>query len=170
MNREMNHVKEQLDEIVALLEKGYSETEIMNRLGVSTSDWQKYKRTHPEFKKKMDGIKESRACQIYEIVWSLARGYDYEDSTTVTKKDKNGIEIISHITYKRHVPPSLDACVLLLETMNKGSVFEGTLNRSLLESNLLKAYEPAKGQPGYSYTHMVHKSNSRRDGAGGQLC
>jgi len=117
VNKEMSHVEEQLDEIAALLSKGFSETEIAHRLGVSIEDWQEYKRAHPGFKAKMSGVKEANVSRIHEIIWSLAQGYDYQDRTVIKKIDANGNETVSHITHRKHVPPNLDACLAMLKIM-----------------------------------------------------
>ena len=158
----MTHVEEQLDEIVALLEKGFSVKEIMHRLGVSTSDWQEYQRTHPKFKKKMDGIKKARICQLHEIMWTLAQGYDYQDTTTVTKVNRDGNEVTTYISYKRHVPPSLDACVALLEFLENSKAFETADCLPLSSASSPKAYEPSKEPLCFSTAHTELKPGGRK--------
>ena len=109
-----SHIKPQFADVEKWLNQGLTEKQVAKRLGVAYSSWNDYKVKYLEFS---ELLKKKRVGLIDEVRGALAKralGYDYEETTTSIRKE-NGKEVQVIEKKKKHQPPDVVACHLLLK-------------------------------------------------------
>lgn len=131
------HVKPRFADIEKWLNHGATEKQVAQRLGVAYSSFNDYKNKYPEF---LEVLKKRRDGLIDDVRGALVKralGYEYEEVTTsIRQAGDQEVKIIEK--KKRHQPPDVGACHLLLKNLDetwRNDDFE-TLKRKAKEIEL----------------------------------
>lgn len=111
-------VEEKLMLVQKWCRDGLSEAQIAKNLGVAMSTFSEYKNKHPEL---MEALKKGKEVFITELENALAKkalGYDYEEEKEYIKYE-DGREIRYKEVTKKHQPPDVAACSILLKNKDK---------------------------------------------------
>lgn len=79
------NIDNQAKEILALLEKGLSQTEIHEITGLSIENWQHNKKHCPKFAEGVEMLVNRHVGMLRKSLWKIALGYEY-DETVVTER------------------------------------------------------------------------------------
>lgn len=113
-----SHVEPYFDDIDKWLNQGMTEKQVAQRLGVAYSSFNDYKNRFPEF---LELIKKKRVGLIDDLKGALVKralGYDYEEVTTsIRQVDGKEVKVIEK--KKKHQPPDVGACHLLLKNLDE---------------------------------------------------
>jgi len=140
---------EQINNKLALVEKwtreGLTEKQICKNLGIGKSTFSEYKNIHSEL---LDAIKRGKVIAITEVenaLFKRALGYDYEEIKTSIRM-VDGTETKYTEKTRKHIPPDVGACAILLKNKDRGNWADNPmkldLEREFLE--LRKQIEEAK--------------------------
>lgn len=117
-NRYETHVRPHLKDIRVWI-KSLSEAQIAKKLGISTSALTNYKKNYPELLKALRSGTEELKEELKESLKMKAKGFTYEETRTIEKKDENGNVIGTTVeTYKKYAPPDTGAIHLLLKNID----------------------------------------------------
>lgn len=103
------------EQIKMLIQEGWTDTKILNFLGVSELTWHKWKKDHPELSKLNDWKREFTG-KIERSLAAVAVGYEHPEEKIFLGP---GGKIVTHETTK-HYPPSVDAIKYWLNNQKKG--------------------------------------------------
>ncbi len=96
-------VKPFLQDIERYARCGVTEGELCAFYGVGKTQWAKYKKDNPELSETLYKAKAELKTDLINKSYNVAMGYDYEEETTVTLKDKQGNVTGSKTTkFRRH--------------------------------------------------------------------
>ena len=112
-------VKPYLDEIRNAVKSGATVEEVAKAFDLAPSTLFRYQSEHPELK---DAFTRGRARIIFDIKAALlkkALGFHYEEEKVVSKKDKDGENVVGVEKIKRYCPPSETAAAMLLRNYDK---------------------------------------------------
>ncbi|HUV65539.1 MAG TPA: hypothetical protein VMW24_16700, partial [Sedimentisphaerales bacterium] len=104
--------------IMGWMRSGMTEKSIAKTLGVGVSTWEHYKATKPEFREQIRKGQQDIAALCVNNLWKRAKGYDYEETTVETIKEKNeqGKMVIVKTNTKtvtKHMAPDVGANIFL---------------------------------------------------------
>jgi len=109
---------------IPLIEKwsrdGLNEKQICKNLGIAVSTFENYKTKHKEL---VEALKRGKAVPIMEIenaLYRRATGYEYEEVKTYIKLEGDR-EVKYTEKIKKHLPPDVAACFILLKNKDKGN-------------------------------------------------
>lgn len=139
-------VKPYLEEIRKAVEAGATVEEIAKAFGISQSTIYKYKSTIKEFSDAFARGREKVVIDIKAALLKKALGFEFQETKTVGRKDKEGENIVLVEKYKRYSPPSETAAAMLLrnydpEWLDRDNVStrlkqqEMDLRKAIAESN-----------------------------------
>ena len=114
-----SEIKPHIEEIRQAVQAGATVEEIAEAFGMAASTIHKYKSQKKELK---DAFAHGRKQVVFKIKAALlkkALGFDYEESKSVGRKDKNGENIILVEKYKRYCVPSETAAAMLLRNYDE---------------------------------------------------
>ncbi len=98
-----NKVKPYLADIERYMRCGVTEGQLCLYYGVGKTQWVQYKKDNPELTEILCKGKNASRVDLSNKAFTVAMGYDYEETTTVTFKDKQGnVTGSKTTTYKRH--------------------------------------------------------------------
>ena len=133
---------------LALIEKwardGLTEAQISANLGISRTTFNEYKKLYPDL---LDTLKRGREVDIAFIENALvkrARGYEYEEIKTYIKKEEDGRTITYTEKTKKHLPPDVGACAIILKNRGDYTNDKALLELKKQELELKKMMEEAK--------------------------
>jgi transcriptional regulator with XRE-family HTH domain len=99
---------------------GLTEEQICKNLGISKNTMNRYKNEHSDFLKAIKRGKEVAITEIENALFKRALGYEYEEVKTYIKLD-DGKEIRYTEKTRKHVPPDVAACSILLKNKDRGN-------------------------------------------------
>lgn len=85
-----NKVKPYLADIEKYARCGVTEGQICEFYGVGKTQWVQYKKDNPELNEILLKAKNQLKTDLINRAYQIAIGYEYEETTTVTYKDKDG--------------------------------------------------------------------------------
>ena len=92
--------------------------QIATKLGVSKTALYNYAKKYPELEAALSAAKVSLVDDLKNSIKRRALGYDYEETTVrETDSEKDGHTIVT-TTVKKHMPPDLGSCHLLLKNLD----------------------------------------------------
>ena len=92
--------------------------QIAAKLGVSKTALYNYANKYPDLEAALSAGKTSLVDALKNTIKRRALGYDYEETTTrITDSEKDGRTVVT-TTVKKHVPPDLGSCHLLLKNLD----------------------------------------------------
>lgn len=92
-----------LKEVERYIRCGVTEGQVAEYYHVGKTSWAKYKKDYPEFAELLCKAKREFKTDLINRAYQVAMGYDYEEETTVTIKDKAGNVTGTKTTkHKRH--------------------------------------------------------------------
>lgn len=98
-----NKVKPYLAEIEKYTRCGVTEGQLCEFLGVGKTQWAQYKKNNPELTETLLKAKNQLKTDLINRAYQIAIGYEYEETTTVEYKDKDGkVTGTKTATYKRY--------------------------------------------------------------------
>lgn len=109
---------------------GLTESQIAANLGISRSSLSAFKHRYPEF---LDAINRGKAVAVTELENALFRralGYDFE-VTKVSIRVIDGREVKYTEKTKKHLPPDVAACFLLLKNKDRENWCDNPAKRDL---------------------------------------
>ena len=102
-NQYANKVKPYLTDIEKYVRCGVTEGQLCEFYGVGKTQWAQYKKDNPELNETLLKAKNQLKTDLINRAYQVAIGYEYEETTTVTYKDKDGnITGTKTTTYKRY--------------------------------------------------------------------
>lgn len=114
----------QVQEKLMLIEKwardGLTEEQICKNLGVSVNAFNIYKKQYPELKESLKKGREIIITEIENALIKRALGYEYEEIKTSIRMI-DGKETKYTEKTKRHIPPDVGACAILLKNKDRGN-------------------------------------------------
>lgn len=111
------HVEPYLDQIPEWY-KTMTVRQIAVKLGISKTTLYNYAQKYPELEAALSAGKTSLVDDLKNSIKRRALGYDYEETTVrETYSKKNGHETVT-TTVKKHIPPDLGSCHLLLKNLD----------------------------------------------------
>ena len=104
------NVKPRLFEIRGWCRDGYTDIQMCEALGISTTTFCKYKHQHPSLVQALKINKEIADLTIENSLFKRARGYSYMEVTTKTKRDADGnVMHTTTDTVEKEYPPETKA-------------------------------------------------------------
>lgn len=85
-----NKVEPYLTDIEKYVRCGVTEGQICEFYGVGKTQWAQYKKNNPELNEILLKAKNQLKTDLINRAYQVAIGYEYEETTTVTYKDKDG--------------------------------------------------------------------------------
>lgn len=140
-----DYILSKLDEIKKLASNGYSEKEIIKKLGIASSTYYKYK---SELKELTDSILVGRDEAIKElenITYKTAMGFEYKEEKMVIQLDEDGnpTKRVKEV-YTKYQPPNPAQQQYLLNNWTKGKYTKDPLTAKFKEEELKLKKESAK--------------------------
>ena len=109
------HVKPYLAEIKTYIEKGATEKDIIEWLGIASSTFYEHKLKYPELKESLDRPKKESVMKVKNALLQRALGYTYQEKKQYLTKDKEtGKETLRVETFEKHCPPDVGAISMYL--------------------------------------------------------
>ena len=96
--------------VCRLFEKGYTETQIADELGISAATLKIWKKQHPEFADSLRGGTDVVDALVEGAVLKRALGYDYEELVFDRKDDAVWVK-----KTQKHIPPDVSAATFWLK-------------------------------------------------------
>lgn len=100
-------------------QEGLSEKDVAARLGITQQTLENYKNRYPEFKEAMQEAKAAIVSDVFSALLKRAKGYDYEEIKVYNKEDGEGNITQYTERTRKHEPPSVAACSLLLKNLDR---------------------------------------------------
>ena len=140
-------IKPHLDDIRCAIEAGATIEEIAETFGVNKSTLYEYKKKYSEFSELFACGRKVIVYKIKNALLKKALGFEYEEESRITRKDKNGEDVVSTETKKKYCPPSETAAAMLLRNYDKEwrDVDKATAEIKQQEAKIRK--EIAKSEP-----------------------
>lgn len=101
------------------IQDGLCEKDIAAKLGISTTTLETYKQKYPEFKAALQEAKAAVVSDVFAALLKRAKGYDYEEKKVYRKVDDEGKETEYTEVTRKHEPPNVAACSLLLKNLDR---------------------------------------------------
>lgn len=114
-------VQPKLPSIEKWTREGLTQDQIAKNLGVGVSTFRKYINDHEEL---LEAINKGRVIAVAEVenaLFKRALGYDYEETKTSLKLNDDGSATESTETMRKHLPPDVAACFILLKNKDRGN-------------------------------------------------
>ena len=116
-NKDEPHVKPYLDKIQAWYEE-FDERQIATeRLGISVTTFENYKKKYPELREVLKKGKEGLITDLRQSLKKKAKGFYYEETKTCIR-EVNGKKVSTVEKYKKYAPPDVGAIHLLLKNLD----------------------------------------------------
>ncbi|KLU66742.1 hypothetical protein DEAC_c14100 [Desulfosporosinus acididurans] len=135
-NSKWPQVKEKLMLIEKWARDGLTEEQIAKNLRISKSTMNEYKQRYPEFLNALKKGKEFAITELENALFKRALGYDYEEIKTSIRM-VDGKETKFTEKTRKHMPPDVAACSILLKNKDKGNWSDNPMKieieRELLE-------------------------------------
>ena len=94
-----------------------NEAQIAEKLGISTTSFEKYKREHPELQEALKHGRAELVENLKETLKKKAQGYEYEETKTLIKQEGDReIKVVER--YKKYAHPDTGAIHLLLKNLD----------------------------------------------------
>jgi len=113
-----NHVKGKLGLVEEWAKSGLTESQIAANLGISRSTLSGFKIRYSEFLKALSTGREVAVAELENALFKRALGYDFETSK-VSIKMIDGREVKFTEKTKKHLPPDVAACFILLKNKDR---------------------------------------------------
>lgn len=115
-----SQVKPHLKQISMWKADGVPEKTMCERLNISVSVWEKYKKIHPELKEALKKGQKTCVEMLRGALIKRALGYDAQIVKTITGVNPNtGKEETRTESYNKHIPPDVTAINLALKNFDK---------------------------------------------------
>ncbi len=113
-------IKEQFDDIKYLIKvEGYSEKDLIEVLGISSSTFYKYKKDYSEFSDLLKDNQSALLSRIEEGLFKRAMGYDHEETSIEIITDGDNQIINKKVKkVKKHIPPAVNAIMFALRRLS----------------------------------------------------
>ena len=92
---------------------GYTDKEIAQKMGISKSTLNNWKKIYPEFMDSLKKGKEPADAEVEQSLFKAAKGYEIEEKKVVI--DQESKKAIRIETTVRHVPPNVTAAIFWLK-------------------------------------------------------
>ena len=112
-------VRERFAEIEIWLRDGLYEKQIIERLAVGKTSFEKYKREHPELAELLLRGREAQNQEVVNSLFKNATGFYYFVTEAVKVKDANGDERVEVVELKKFSMPQTDAAKYWLNNRDK---------------------------------------------------
>lgn len=99
---------------------GLTEEQICKNLGISKNTMNRYKNEHSDFLNAIKKGKEIAITELENALFKKALGYEYEEVKTYIKLD-DGKEVRYTEKTRKHIPPDVAACSILLKNKDHGN-------------------------------------------------
>ena len=99
-----------MENIQALINRGFTDREIAMQLGVNPMTWYTWQHQHPEFSEMLKGWKTYANERVARSLYERAIGYDHHETRFFTYLGN----VISTKTVIKHIPPDPGAAKLWL--------------------------------------------------------
>ena len=119
-NEKWETVREKLMLVEKWKRDGLTERQICKNLGICETTLNEYKKIHPELVAALKRGKEVVITELENALYKRARGYEYEETKTYIKIE-DGREVKYTEKTKKHIPPDVAACSILLKNKDKGN-------------------------------------------------
>lgn len=116
-NKYITHIKPYLNDI----KKWYvemTEAEIIKKLGIGATSWEKYKKDYPELKEVLTDGKQELVVELKQTLKRKALGFHYTETKTNTRI-VDGSKIVTVEEVEKYSPPDVGAIHLLLKNYDK---------------------------------------------------
>lgn len=109
------YVKGREEAVKAAAKNGATNEDLAKLLGCGLTTVKKIKKNYPEFARLVKDGKEVADNLVENALFKRATGYDYEETTTEVRLDKNGTGQTTYVRkVKKHVPPETAAALAWL--------------------------------------------------------
>lgn len=98
------HIKPNFEKIDEMLNKGASEKQVAEALGVSYASWNNYKVSHSEFGELCSKPRTKLIEDLRSALVKRALGFSYEEKKQYITEDKDGVKKHTEITTKQALP------------------------------------------------------------------
>lgn len=116
-------IEPNLENIKKWYKEGCLESDIIKKLGISSSSYYKYKAEKTEFSEIVTSIRELQCEEIQNALYRKAIGFHETDTKTYWRKprgaDDNQAEFIYKEDNKKYYPPDVSAGLILLKHWDK---------------------------------------------------
>lgn len=116
-NKYEEYVKPYLEDITEMY-KDMDEKQISDRLGISQSTFDNYKKKYPELRDAIKKAKTNLSTEMKSVLKKKAMGYYYEETKTYIRDD-NGKKIQVVEKYKKYAHPDTGAIHLILKNIDE---------------------------------------------------
>lgn len=99
---------------------GLTEEQICKNLGISKSTMNEYKKQHQDFLNALKKGKEIAITEVENALYKRALGYDCEEVKTSIRMI-DGKETKYTEKTRKHIPPDVGACAILLKNKDRGN-------------------------------------------------
>lgn len=99
---------------------GLTEEQICKNLGISVQTINDYKKRYPELVESLKKGKEVAITEVENALYKRALGYEFEEVKTYIK-DEDGKQIKYTEKTRKHQPPDVGACAMLLKNKDRGN-------------------------------------------------
>jgi len=100
--------------------EGLTQDQIAKNLGVGVSTFRTYVAAYQELSETLKKGKAVAVAEVENALFRRALGYEYEETKTYFKDSETGLTKYTETT-KRHLPPDVAACFILLKNKDKGN-------------------------------------------------
>lgn len=124
-------VRPKLPSVEKWTREGLTQDQIAKNLGVGVSTFRKYITEHEEL---LEAINKGRVVAVAEVenaLFKRALGYDYEETKTNIKVDETGKATKTEEIIKKHLPPDVAACFILLKNKDRGNWADNPMKTEL---------------------------------------
>ena len=113
-------VKDRLILIEKWARDGLTEEQICKNLGISKNTMNEYKKQHQDFLNALKKGKEIAITEVENALYKRALGYDCEEVKTSIRMI-GGKETKYTEKTRKHIPPDVGACAILLKNKDRGN-------------------------------------------------
>ena len=99
---------------------GLTEEQICKNLSISKSTMNEYKKQHQDFLNALKKGKEVAITEVENALYKRALGYDFEEVKTSIRMI-DGKETKYTEKTRKHIPPDVGACAILLKNKDRGN-------------------------------------------------
>lgn len=116
MGRKTTYKEEYANQALKLTLLGATDKALADFFGVRESTINNWKKDFPEFLESLKKGKEIADSNVASKLYNRAIGYDYEEKTSESKKDKDGMyHLVETKKVKKHMPADTTAAIFWLK-------------------------------------------------------
>ena len=140
-----DYIISKLDEIKKLASEGYSDREIIKKLGVASSTFYKYKSKLKEITSSLQTGREDAIKELENITYKTAMGFEYKEEKMIIQLDEDGVPVKrTKEVYTKYQPPNPAQQQYLLNNWTKGKYTKDPLIAKFREEELKLKQESEK--------------------------